>query len=158
MKSREVTSRNLPRYWLAMSDAAAFTLVQSVLAFCTELCRDIATQVEVAPKMHAAEIAELLLSAADNGWSKSKARSMISDIVDDRDLEPEKMAKLCLLLHALVKRLPPTAWPADKRQARREFLDELRQLALQDGVAPSHISRAERREQELYRSARELKK
>jgi hypothetical protein len=159
MKPREVPYRNFPKYWLAMSDAAAFTLVQTVLGFAIELRRDIAEHLHVAPNIHAAEIAVLLLSAAEGGWGKGKGVSMVKEIVDPASLDEMRLAKLYLMVHRTLSRLPTTAWPSDRLGARRELLDELREKGrgLQSAM-PSHRLKAEEKEQQWLQTARELPK
>jgi hypothetical protein len=159
MKSREVPNRNFPQYWLAMSDAAAFNLVQTALAFSSKLRTQIAEQVRIAPALHAAEIAVLLLSAAEGAWGKGKADNIVKQIVGPATLDPLSMAKVYLLVHRALSLLPETAWAADRMNARRDLLNELRQKghSVQPAL-PVHSLKEEVAEQQWLRAVRETRK
>jgi hypothetical protein len=158
MKEREVPSRNFPSYWLAMSDASAFTIVQSVLAFALDLRRDIAEHVQVVSRLHAAEIAVLLLSAAEGGWGKGKASALVVEIVDVTALSELKAANVYFLVHHALNRLPLTAWPAERLSARQELLDELRAKGhgLHAGM-PAHSLKEEERERQWLRAVKAMR-
>ncbi|MEN3292516.1 MAG: hypothetical protein V7642_1769 [Burkholderiales bacterium] len=159
MKSREVPNRNFPKYWLAMSDAVAFNLVQTALAFSSTLRTEIAEQARIAPALHAAEIAVLLLSAAEGAWGKGKADNIVKQIVGPAALDSASMSKVYLLVHRAMSLLPETAWAADRLNARRDLLNELRQkgYALQPAL-PAHSLKEEIAEQEWLRTVRETRK
>lgn len=156
MKSREVPRRNLPQYWLARSDAKAFDLAQTALVFSSKLRTEIAEQARIAPALHAAEIAVLLLSAAEGAWGKGMADRIVKEIVGAAKLDNLSMAKVYLLVHHVLKQLPETAWAENRLSARRDLLEDLKQRghSLQPSL-PAHSLKEERAEQEWLREIRE---
>ncbi|MEN3291021.1 MAG: hypothetical protein V7642_274 [Burkholderiales bacterium] len=149
IKKRKVPDRNFPAYWLAMSDAAAFTLVRSVLAFALDLRRDLAEHAQLVSRLHPAEIAVLLLSASEGGWGKGKAAQLADQITDVGSLSAARAATVYLQIHHALSRLPVTAWPAGKEAARGELLDELRSKAHRLHVEiPTRCTVEEEREQQ----------
>lgn len=155
MKSREVPSRNLPQYWLARSDAKAFDLAQTAIAFSNKLRTAIAEQVRIVPVLHAAEIALLLLSAAEGAWGKGMADRIVKKIVGAEKLDNLSMAKVYLLVHHVMKQLPETAWAENRLNARRDLIEELKEKghSLQPAL-PAHSLKEEKAEQEWLREIR----
>jgi hypothetical protein len=150
-----VPNRNLSKYWVARSDAKAFDLAQTALAFSSKLRTAIAEQAKIAPALHAAEIAVLLLSAAESAWGKGMADRIVKDIVGAAKLDSLSMAKVYLLVHHVMKHLPETAWAENRLNARRELIEELRQKG--HGLQPTmplHSLKEERTEQEWLRDIR----
>lgn len=159
MKSHEVPNRNFPKYWLAMSDATAFNLAQTAVALCITLRTEIAEKVQIAPALHGAEIAVLLLSAADGAWGKGKADSIVKEIIGPVVLDSSSMSKVYLLVHHTMSLLPETAWAENRISARRDLLDELKQRGYNlQSALPVHSLKEEIAEQEWLRAAREMQK
>jgi len=150
MKSdlRSNPQRSMGRYWLAMSDAAAFSIVRSALKIAATLRAAVAEEVHVVSSLSVPEIAVLLLTAGESGWGKAKAGHMMSEVADLKGLDYQSRARAWILLRDAVAELPTTVWSQDKLSVRRELIDELeRQVrAARDELAPLP-SKVELREQ-----------
>jgi hypothetical protein len=159
MKSSEVTSRNLPKYWLDRSDARAFDVAQTSLALSSVLRTEIAGQARIAPALHAAEIAVLLLSAAEGAWGRGMADRIVKEIIGAAQLDGLSKAKVYLLVHQAMNLLPETAWAENMLNARRDLLQELRQKGkVLQSAMPANSLKEERVEQEWLREVRETRK
>lgn len=156
MKSREVPNKNFPQFWLATSDASAFNLAQSALALSSDLRTKIAGRTRIAPAIPAADIAVLLLSAADGAWGKGMSDRIVKEIVGPAPLDSMNFAKVHLLVHSAINLLPETAWPANRMNAKYELLAELRKrgYGLQPAM-PVHSIKEEIVEQEWLRKLHE---
>ena len=157
-KLREVPNKNFPKYWLAMSDAGAFNLAQSALALASKLRTDIAGQTRIAPAIPAADIAVLLLSAANGAWGKGMSDRIVKEIAGPAQLDSLNLAKIHLLVHRVMNLLPETAWAANRLNARQELLAELRKRGY--GLQPAMPARGikeEIAEQEWLRKLRETR-
>lgn len=151
MKSdlRKNPQRSMGRYWLTMSDASAFTLVRSSVTLAEALRRDLAEKLKVVAEPSPAEIATVLLTAAEAGWGKGKANQLITQIIGGGKPPGEQRGGICLCLRDTLAQLPLTLWPQDKLPARRELLEELaRQVNLAHADVPALPTRDEIREQE----------
>jgi hypothetical protein len=159
MKERGVPSRNFPKFWLTMSDAAAFNLAQTALALAGDLRTAIAEQAHIAPALHAAEIAVLMLSASEGAWGKGKGEHIVKEVVGKAELDALSMGKVYLLVYRAISLLPETAWAANRLNARRDLLDELRQKGQHlQPILPVHELKEELAEQEWLRMLRETPK
>ncbi len=158
MKSREVPTKNFAKYWLAKSDAAAFDLAQTALSLSSKLRTEIAGQMRIAPALQAAEIAVLLLTAAESAWGKGMSDRIVNGIVGHAQLDSMNLAKVYLLVHRALYLLPETAWAANRLNARQDLLAELRKrgYGIQPGM-PVHSTREEIVEQEWLRKLRETR-
>lgn len=148
MKLREVPNRNLPKLWLIMSDSAAFKLAESALALASQLRTDIANQTRIAPAIPAADIAVLMLSAANGAWGKGMSDRITKEVVGPAQINSLNLAKIHLLVHRSMDLLPDTAWAANRLNAKYELLAELRKkgYGLQPAM-PTHPIKEERVEQ-----------
>lgn len=161
MKSdlRKNPHRSIGRYWLTMSDASAFTLVRSSVAIAEELRRDLSDQEKILVKQGAAELAVVLLTAAEAGWGKGKASHLIAQMLELKKTGSAQKARILLLVRDAMARLPPILWPQDKQQARRELLEEFTRQANQLQVNESALpTRDEIREREWRESIMALRK
>ncbi|HWW05963.1 hypothetical protein [Collimonas sp.] len=131
MKSdlRQNPQRSMGRYWLTMSDASAFTLVNSSFYIAEALRRDLAEKTQILAKESAAEMAVSLLTAVEAGWGKGKASQLVSKIVELKKHSPARKSTAYSLIRDAMENLPLTLWPPDKLPARRELLEELGRLA-----------------------------
>jgi hypothetical protein len=151
MKSdlRKNPHRSLGRYWLTMSDASAFTLVRSSIAIAEELRLALSEQEKMLSRHGNAELAVLLLTAAEAGWGKSKVAHLVSQLVEMRKLDNISKGRVYLLIREAFARLPTILWPQEKMQMRRELLEELtRQVNLYQAEAPTVMTRDEIRERQ----------
>lgn len=113
-----------PRFWLCMSDANAFTAVQSTFAISTELRRELVEKANVLPKATPASMTVSLLSIVDAG--KSKVGSLVSQIYDvNKDNDPVRKAQVYTQVSLAIRRLPTSLWPNDKMGQRLDLIDEL---------------------------------
>ncbi|HEY8608134.1 MAG TPA: hypothetical protein VIM12_13550 [Noviherbaspirillum sp.] len=131
MKPRRLPGRDFPAYWLAASDAAAFAMVQSVLAVAVALRTRLADQVRIVARLPAADIALLFLTAAESGWGKAKAESIVSQIVDLRELDSERTGKACMIIGEALAQVPLSQWAPERHGNRADLLDALRARARQ---------------------------
>ncbi|TWI42501.1 hypothetical protein IP92_05477 [Pseudoduganella flava] len=160
MKSdlRNNPQRSMGRYWLAMSDAAAFTLVRSALAIAAKLRAGVAEQVHVVPPLSGPELAVALLTAADAGWGKGKATHLMAELADLKGVDCLGRAKAWTLLRDAVAELPTGLWALEKQALRRELLDELeRQANAAKSELPPLPSKVELREQQWRETALALR-
>jgi len=137
MKSdlRNNPQRSMGRYWLAMSDASAFTLVRSSIAIADVFRRDLADQVHIVTHISAPEVAVQLLTAAEAAWGKGKATHLMAELADLRGLDCVTRARAWFLLRDAVASLPTTLWVQEKLAGRRELIDDIERQA--------HAARAE---------------
>lgn len=155
MKSdlRNNPQRSMGRYWLTMADSSAFTLVRSSIAAAQELRQELADQVSLPAKQGSAELAVVLLTAAESGWGKGKASQLVSQIVEMNGPAQKVKGLIYLLVRDAMAKLPLVLWPQEKQTARRELLEELtRQLNLFQVEMTTNPSREELRER-LWREA-----
>ncbi|MGW8393194.1 hypothetical protein [Pseudoduganella sp. HUAS MS19] len=146
---RRNPERSMGRYWLTMSDAKAFTVVRSVFDIAAALRRDLADQAALVAQPDVAELAVQLLTAAETGWGKAKAATLMAQLGEVKPLRAEVRGKAWSLLRSAMEALPATLWAADKLATRRELLDELqRQAQAAQFELPLLPSKVERREQE----------
>lgn len=131
MKSdlRKNPQRSMGRYWLAMSDASAFTLVRSAIAIADALRRDLADQAQVVTSISVPEVAVQLLTAAEGAWGKGKGAHLMAQLADVRGHDCFCRARAWLLLRDAVASLPTVLWPQEKLTARRELLDDIERQA-----------------------------
>lgn len=122
---RKNPERSLGRYWLAMSDAAAFRLVRSAIGIAEVLRRDLADQAHVLAPLTPPEIALQLLTAAEMGWGKSKALALMGQVAELRGHDGASRAKAWQLLRGAMTQLPTLLWPQEKLPSRRELIEEL---------------------------------
>lgn len=151
MKSdlRNNPQRSIGRYWLAMSDAAAFTLVRSALAIAGKLRGHVAEQVHVVPPLSGPELAVALLTAAEGGWGKGKAAHLMAEVADLKGIDCLGRAKAWTLLRDAVAELPSGLWLHEKLPLRRELIDELdRQAKAARAELPPLPSKLELQEQQ----------
>jgi len=145
---RKNPQRSMGRYWLTMSDAAAFTLVRSSVALAEALRRELADKLKVVAEPGPVEIATVLLTAAEAGWGKGKANQLLAQVVGGSRPGSAQRAGICLCLRDTLAQLPLSLWPQDKLPARRELLEELaRQVHVAQADLPAQPSREEIREQ-----------
>ena len=156
MKSdlRNNPQRSLGRYWLAMSDASAFTLVRSAIAIADVLRRDLADQAHLVTAINAAQVAVQLLTAAEHGWGKGKATHLMAQLVDLRGHDSFSRARAWLLLREAMASLPTILWAQEKLTARRELIDDIeRQANAARAVKAPGTSKLEILEQQWRESA-----
>lgn len=122
---RKNPERSLGRYWLAMSDAAAFRLVRTAIGIAEVLRRDLADQARVLAPLTPPEIALQLLTAAEMGWGKSKALTLMGQVAELRGHDGAARAKAWQLLRAAMTQMPTLLWPQEKLPGRRELIEEL---------------------------------
>lgn len=147
------------RYWLTMSDASAFTLVRSSVAIAEDLRRDLSDQEKVLVKQSAAELAVVLLSAAEAGWGKGKASHLVAQMLELKKTGNAQKARILVLVRDAMARLPLILWPQDKQQARRELLEEFtRQANNLQANEPALPTRDETREREWREAIMALRK
>jgi len=161
MKSdlRKNPSRSMGRYWLTMADSSAFTLVRSTIATAEALRRDLADKAHLTPKTGSADLAVILLSAAEAGWGKGKASQLVAQIVELSGPALKRKGHAYLLVRDAMAQLPLVLWPQDKLAVRRELLEELtRQLNLLQIDMTSNPSREELREQQWRDAVAGLRK
>lgn len=137
MKSdlRKNPQRSMGRYWLAMSDASAFTLVRSSISIADALRRDLADQAHVVAFISAPEVAVQLLTAAEAAWGKGKGTHLMAQLADLRGHDCVCRARAWTLLRDAVASLPTVLWAQEKLTARRELIDDIDRQA--------HAARAE---------------
>ncbi|UWE18933.1 hypothetical protein [Herbaspirillum huttiense] len=155
MKSdlRKNPHRSMGRYWLTMSDASAFTLVRSSIAIADELRVTLSDKEKLLITQSSAELAVLMLTAAEAGWGKGKMAHLVSQMVDVRKLDNHGKGRVYLLIRDAMTRLPTMLWPQEKMQMRRELLEELtRQINLYQDDASSVATRDEIRERQWRES------
>lgn len=141
------------RYWLAMADSSAFTLVSTAIAVAEELRQELADQAGLSTRQGSADLAVLLLTAAESGWGKSKATQLVSQIVEMGGPAQAVKGRIYLLVRSAMAKLPLVLWAHDKHGARRELIEELtRQLNHFQVEMTTHPSREELRERQ-WRSA-----
>lgn len=161
MKSdlRKNPQRSLGRYWLTMSDASAFTLVRSSVSIAEELRRDLSDKEKILVKQGPAELAVLLLTAAEAGWGKGKASHLIAQMVELKKMPNAQKARIIALVREAMAQLPLILWPQDKLQARRELLEELtRQVNHLQLDGPASPTRDEIREREWREAVMAMRK
>jgi len=145
--------RSIGRYWLTMADSSAFTLVRSAISAATELRQELADQTALPTRQSAAELAVVLLTAAESGWGRGKASQLVSQIVDLSGPAQPMRGRIYMLVRDAMATLPLVLWPQDKQAARRELIDELtRQMNQFQAEMTIHPSRDELREL-LWREA-----
>jgi hypothetical protein len=161
MKSdlRKNPHRSIGRYWLTMSDASAFTLVRSSVSIAEALRTTLSVKEKILVKQSAAELAVLLLTAAEAGWGKGKASHLITQMIELKKIGNAQKGRIFLSVRDAMAQLPLILWPQEKLLTRRELLEELTRLAnhLQDD-APSLPTRDEIREREWRESIMALRK
>jgi hypothetical protein len=151
MKSKSVMNpeRSMGNYWLTMSDASAFTVVQSCIRVATELRRDLADKAEVLSTHHPVDIAVILLSAAELSWGKGKGTQLAGQIVNLDKCGAVRKATAYKIIRQAISQLPLTLWGPEKMSSRRELLDELEKNAFGAmAEVPLLTTKAEKREQE----------
>ncbi|ALU89637.1 hypothetical protein [Herbaspirillum rubrisubalbicans] len=161
MKSdlRKNPHRSMGRYWLTMSDASAFTLVRSCIAIADALRVTLAEQEKLLIRQSSAELAVVLLSAAEAGWGKGKVAHLVSQMVEVRKLDNLAKGRVYLLIRDAMARLPMILWPPEKMQMRRELLEELtRQINLYQADVPAVMTRDEIRERQWRESLLAMRK
>jgi hypothetical protein len=126
---RKNPQRSLGRYWLAMSDASAFTLVRSSIAIADVLRRDLADQAHIVTFISAPEVAVQLLTAAEGAWGKGKATHLMAQLADLRGHDCYCRARAWLLLRDAMTSLPTLLWAQEKLGARRELIDDIERQA-----------------------------
>ncbi|NQE47014.1 hypothetical protein RB25_07535 [Herbaspirillum rubrisubalbicans] len=147
------------RYWLTMSDASAFTLVRSCIAIADALRVTLCEQEKLLIRQSSAELAVLLLSAAEAGWGKGKVAHLVSQMVEVRNLDNLAKGRVYLLIRDAMARLPMILWPPEKMQMRRELLEELtRQINLYQADVPAVMTRDEIRERQWRESLLAMRK
>lgn len=99
--------------------------------------------------LHYAEIAELLLTAAERGWGKGKGMQLVTQIADLKGVNPRTRARIYTLVRDAMNKLPVTAWPRERMSARKELLEDLDRMVFEahEEIAPL-TTKAERREEE----------
>lgn len=139
--------RSLGRYWLAMADSTAFTLVSTAIAVAEELRQELADQAGLPTRLGSADLALVLLTAAESGWGKGKAAQLVAQLVDLSGPAQAAKGRVYLLVRNAMTKLPLVLWPQDKHSARRELIEELtRQLNHFQIEATTYPSREELRE------------
>jgi hypothetical protein len=150
---RKNPQRSMGRYWLAMSDASAFTLVRSAIAVADALRRDMADQAQVVTAISAPEVAVQLLTAAEGAWGKGKATHLMAQLADVRNHDCYCRARAWLLLRDAVASLPMVLWAQEKLAARRELLEDIERQANAARAETAPLpSKLELREQEWRES------
>lgn len=140
--------RSMGRYWLTMADSAAFTLVSTAISVAEELRRELADQVGLPARHGSAELAVVLLTAAEAGWGKGKAAQLVSQLVDMAGPAQAFRGRIYLLVRNAMAKLPLVLWAQDKHSARRELIEELtRQMNHFQAEATTYPSREELQEQ-----------
>jgi len=155
MKSdlRKNPQRSMGRYWLAMSDASAFTLVRSSISIADALRRDLADQAHVMAQISAPEVAVQLLTAAEAAWGKGKATHLMAQLADLRGHDCVSRARAWILLRDAMASLPMTLWAQEKLTARRELIDDIdRQANAARAETPPLPSKLEVMEQQWRES------
>jgi hypothetical protein len=151
--------RSMGRYWLTMADSAAFTLVSTAIGVANELRQELADQAALPTRQNAADLAVVLLTAAESGWGKGKAAQLVSQIVDMGGPAQAVRGKVFLLVRNAMAKLPLVLWAQDKHGARRELIEELtRQLNFFQVEMTTHPSREEMREREWRGQVAALRK
>ncbi|QBQ39269.1 hypothetical protein E1742_04080 [Pseudoduganella plicata] len=141
------------RYWLAMSDASAFTLVRSSISIADALRRDMADQAHIVTLISAPEVAVQLLTAAEAAWGKGKATHLMAQLVDLRGHDCVCRARAWSLLRDTIASLPTTLWAQEKLTARRELIDDIdRQANAARSETPPLPSKLEVMEQQWRES------
>jgi len=144
---RNNPTRSMGRYWLTMADSAAFTLVSTAIAVAEELRQELADQTSLPTRQPGAELAVVLLTAAESGWGKGKAAQLVAQIVDMNSRTQEHKGTIYLLIRNAMAKLPLVLWAQDKHGARRELIEELtRQLNHFQIEMTTHPSREQLRE------------
>lgn len=155
MKSdlRKNPQRSMGRYWLTMADSATFTQVRSTIMVAVELRQELADQTTLSTRQGPAELAVVLLTAAESGWGRGKASQLVSQIVDLTGPAQSVRGRIYMLVRDAMAKLPLVLWPQEKQAARRELIEELtRQMTQFQAEMTIHPSRDEVRE-ELWRQA-----
>lgn len=151
MKSdlRQNPQRSMGRYWLTMSDASAFTLVNSSFSIAEGLRRDLAEKNQILSKESAVEMAVTLLTAAEAGWGKGKVPQLVAKIVELKKQNSVRKSAVYILIRDAMACLPLTLWSSDKLPARRELLEELsRHANIAQAELPLLPTYEEQREQQ----------
>jgi hypothetical protein len=112
-----------PRFWLCMTDAAAFNAVQSTHAIAGELRRDLIEKAHVMPKASNAAVTVSLLGVVDAG--KSKVNSLVSQIYDLNEADPVQKGRVYEQVLLAVRKLPHSFWPQEKLAQRMEVVEDL---------------------------------
>jgi hypothetical protein len=145
-----------PRFWLCMSDASAFNMVQSTHAIAVELRRDLVAKAQVLPKVNPAAITVSLLSVVEAG--KSKVNSMVAQICDAKDSDPVKKALVYAQVAHAIKMLPLALWALDKQSQRLDLIDELvKQVVGTYGSMPMPELSVERKERQLLAEIEQMR-
>jgi len=126
---RKNPQRSMGRYWLAMSDASAFTLVRTSIAVADVLRRDMADQAHIVTAISAPEVAVQLLTAAEAAWGKGKATHLMAQLADLRGYDCFCRARAWILLRDAMASLPTILWAQEKLTARRELIDDIERQA-----------------------------
>lgn len=141
--------RSLGRYWLTMADSSAFMLVSTAIGVADELRRELADQTGLATRQRSAELAVVLLTAAESGWGKGKAAQLVSQIVEMNGPAQAVKGRIYLLVRNALAKLPLVLWAQDKHGARRELIEELtRQMNHFQAEMITNPSREELRERQ----------
>lgn len=151
--------RSMGRYWLTMADSSAFTLVTTAISVAEELRQELADQAALPTRQGSAELAVVLLTAAESGWGKGKATQLVSQIVEMGGPAQAVKGRIYLLVRNAMAKLPLVLWAQDKHTARRELIEELtRQLNHFQVEMTTHPSREETREREWRDAVAALRK
>lgn len=124
---RSYNAQRSASYQLALSDAAAVACVRTGFKLGQEIKRLVTEKTNTPPEMHHTEIGALLLDAAALGWGRGKGLQLTNQIQNVSMAEPLVRAALCAIVRDQIQAMPPTAWPPDRANARRDLLDDLRQ-------------------------------
>jgi len=146
---RVLSRTKVPAYALTVSDATVFSIVRTGFKICRDLKRDMVAKADVLSPLHPVEMAVVMFSASEYGWSKGKAIQFVNQIANVKDREPLTRAKLCMEVRRAVDAMPVTAWPPEKFAARKELLEDFDRLAIDAySEIPPLTTKEERREEE----------
>jgi hypothetical protein len=136
-----------PRFWLCMTDAAAFNSVQSTYAIATEMRRDMIEKANVMPRASNAAMTVSLLGVVDAG--KSKINSLVTQVCDIHEADAVQKVWIYDTVLTAIRRLPHNYWSQEKLPQRLEVIDELlKQVTGAYRVAPTLETGVERHERE----------
>jgi hypothetical protein len=145
--------RSMGDYWLTMSDASSFTVVESCVLIAADLRRDLAERVRVVSTHHPVDIAEMLMSAADLGWGKGKASQLVAQFANLSKCDPLRKATAYKLVREAFAKLPLTLWTQEKLPARGDLLEDMASNAIgAQAVIPQTQTEEQKREQALRAS------
>jgi hypothetical protein len=155
MKSKIVLTpeRNMGTYSLAISDAVAFTSVQSCMSIATALRRDLADRAQVLSAQHTVDIAIALISAAELTWGRGKSSQLVGMIVNVSSLDAFRRATVYKLIREAIGKLPLSLW-GDRVTSRKEMIEELEKHTFSaHAELPVFPSKLEKREEEWREAA-----